>query len=157
MKTFKDIIDPFIFCLVLMAFAAGGINCATAKKEQDSFDIARYSAKNWIKTEKYKRISERKKKAQENGTEASDIGSGSSIIGMLSDLPIKEPEMEPDEREYLDDQCSGCHELNRVFWTRGSTYKWKKLLAQEYHHELELEPDDEDRLLEIFQKYLNQS
>jgi cytochrome c1 len=63
--------------------------------------------------------------------------------------------MAPADREYLEEQCSGCHELNRVFWTRGSHSIWEMVLDQEQHREIELEPAERKRLLQIFQQYLS--
>jgi hypothetical protein len=71
------------------------------------------------------------------------LGQDGSPAGafMMSGIPTKSPvELTPEDKELLDDTCSGCHDMNRVFWTRGTREIWETILAKEYHDEMGLEP-----------------
>lgn len=76
---------------------------------------------------------------------------------MMRDVPTKGPWMVPEDREYLEEQCGDCHDLNRVYWTRGPISMWETIINEEQHLEMELEPEDKNRLFYIFQQYLNKS
>ena len=74
---------------------------------------------------------------------------------VMPDLPVNEPKMAKEDREYLDEKCNICHDLTRVFRTSGTRSLWEQLLGYQHHLEIELEPEKKEKLLGIFQKYLS--
>ena len=76
---------------------------------------------------------------------------------MMRSIPIKEPWMAMEDREYLEEQCGSCHDLIRVFWTRGLRSMWEVIVNEEHHQgEMCWEGEDLDRLYFIFQRYLSE-
>ena len=91
---------------------------------------------------------------------------GSSILAMLgqqnsaatgmmmSAVKAKPPvELSAEELEHLEDTCESCHDLNRVFWSRGTRQTWETTLAKEHHEDLGLEEEDKEPLYSIFRNF----
>ncbi len=119
----------------IVIFSSSIIGCATNGNNSD-----RYSWEDEISTPLLKMMEEH------------DHLTGGHI---MPDVPIKEPKMALEDREYLDEKCTGCHTLNRVFRTRGQRSLWKKLLGYKHHLEIRLEMEEKEKLYSIFQKYLS--
>ncbi len=57
----------------------------------------------------------------------------------------------PDDRKYLDEKCSRCHELDRILWThRAPRSVWKRVLDEPQHREVRLGPRGKERIYKIF-------
>lgn len=91
---------------------------------------------------------------------------GSSILAMLGEqnsaatgmmmsaVNVKPPvELSAEEQEVLTDNCESCHDLNRVYWSRGTRETWETTLSKEHHDDLGLEEEDKAPLYSIFRNF----
>jgi hypothetical protein len=123
------------FYFTLITLTASSIGCLTTKGKSGTIAREQYSAKNWVKSEKYKQYVLANKKKKET----------------------VESQMASQDKEYLEDTCAGCHDLKRVFLRRSSRSSWENLLTKDYHLDMDLDSEEKSQLLEIFQKYLSRN
>jgi hypothetical protein len=121
--------------LALIAFTAISIGCFTDKVKPNTKGRQKYTVENWLKSEKYKKYVLANKKEKTKTVES---------------------QMDQHDREYLEDNCTDCHDLKRVFLRRGSKSSWEALLNKEQHEEIGLDSEEKSQLLKIFQTYLGE-
>lgn len=131
MKVLK-ITGLFVY-LALISLTANNIGCLTTKKKTGTIGREQYSAKNWVKSEKYKQY----------------------VLANKKNKETVESQMAAEDKEYLEETCTDCHDLKRVFLRRGSVSSWENMLVKDYHIEMELDAEEKSRLLKIFQQYLS--
>jgi phage FluMu protein Com len=64
--------------------------------------------------------------------------------------PVK---LSAEDKELLEDTCASCHDMNRVYWNRGTREIWENILAKEYHEENGWEKEDLEPLYKIFRNF----
>jgi hypothetical protein len=126
---------PLTFYFTLITLTASNIGCLTTKGKSGTIAREQYSAKNWVKSEKYQKY----------------------VLANKKKTGTIESQMAAQDKEYLEDTCTDCHDLKRVFLRRSSKSSWENLLAKDYHLEMDLDSDEKSQLLEIFQKYLSRN
>ncbi len=79
-----------------------------------------------------------------------------SFYKVFRNFPIKAPWMDPSDKEYLEEQCTVCHTLNRVFWNRGPEEMWKSILDQKQHQEAKIGQKIKNIVYSILKQYMNE-